>query len=83
MYIHTGSGREDFLFLVNILVIMLAVLMGIVIMGEVLPGMCKYVNDIHGNTIQVDKSTGFHVLELHEMTAGVTSILFIGALMIH
>ena len=82
MYIHTGSGREDFLFLVNILVIMLAVLMGIVIMGEVLPGMSKYVNDIHGNTIQVDKSTGFHVLELHGMTAGVTSSLFIGALMI-
>ena len=44
--------------------------------------MSKYVNDIHGNTIQVDKSTGFHVLELHGMTAGVTSSLFVGALMI-
>ena len=42
----------------------------------------KYVNDIHGNTIQVDKSSGFHVLELLGMTAGVTSILFIGAMML-
>ena len=56
--------------------------MGLFVMQLVLPGMSKYVNDIHGNTIQVDKSTGFHVLELHGMTAGVTSSLFVGALMI-
>ena len=56
--------------------------MGIFVMQLVLPVMSKYVNDIHGNTIQVDKSTGFHVLELHGMTAGVTSSLFVGALAI-
>ena len=42
----------------------------------------KYVNDIHGDTIQVDKSSRFHVLELHGMTAGVTSSLFVGAMML-
>ena len=39
----------------------------------------KYVNDIHGNSIQVDKSSGFHIFELHGYTAGVTSSLFISA----
>ena len=65
-----------------ILVIMEIIVMGLFVMQLVLPGMSRYVNDIHGNTIQVDKSTGFHVLELHGMTAGVTSSLFVGALMI-
>ena len=55
----------------------------IVIMFKgLIPVIIKYINDIHGNTIQVDKSTGFHVLELHGMTAGVTSSLLIGAMML-
>ena len=39
----------------------------------------EYTNDVHGNTVQVDRSSGFHILELHGMTASVTSSLFIGA----
>ena len=61
---------------------MLVIMLGVIVMQLVLPGMSKYINDIHGNTIQVDKSTGFHVLELHGMTAGVTSSLFVGVLAI-
>ena len=61
---------------------MLVIMLGVIVVQLVLPGMSKYINDIHGNTFQVDKSTGFHVLELHGMTAGVTSSLFIGALAI-
>ena len=40
----------------------------------------KYTNNVYGNTVQVDKSYGFHILELHGFTAGVTSSLFIGAM---
>ena len=56
----------------------------VVIMMWVLPrvSVTKYVNDIHGNTIQVDKSSGFNVLELHGMNAGVTSSMFVGAMML-
>ena len=79
---NTGSGREDFLFFVTFIVIIEMVVMVLFVMQLVLPGMSKYVNDIQGNTIQEDKSTRFHVLELHGMTAGVTSSLFVGALMI-
>ena len=38
----------------------------------------KYVNDIHGNTVVQDKSTGFHVFELHGFSVGVTSSVFMG-----
>ena len=33
----------------------------------------KYINDIHGNTVVQDCSTGFHVFELHELSVGVAS----------
>ena len=39
----------------------------------------RYINDIHGNTVVQDKSTGFHVLELHGYSMGVTSSIFVGA----
>ena len=39
----------------------------------------RYINDIHGNTVVQEKSTGFHVLELHGFTVGVTSSIFVGA----
>ena len=39
----------------------------------------RYINDIHGNTVVQDKSTGFHVLELHGFSVGVTSSIFVGA----
>ena len=41
-------------------------------------GGAKYINDIHGNTIVQDKSTGFHVFELHGFSVGVTSLIFMG-----
>ena len=36
----------------------------------------KYVNDIHGNTVVQDKLTGFHAIELHGFSVGVTSSVF-------
>ena len=44
--------------------------------------MSRYVNDIHGNSIQIDKSSGFHVLELHGYTAGVTSSIFVSTFLL-
>ena len=41
-------------------------------------GGVKYINDIHGNTVVQDKSTGFHVFELHGFSVGVTSSIFMG-----
>ena len=83
MYIYVFSGKEDFLCeIVKIIVKMCKWLLLAVILGEVLPRMSKYMNNIHGNTIQVDKSTGIHVLELLGMTAGVTSSLLVGAMML-
>ena len=41
-------------------------------------GGARYVNDIHGNTVIQDKSTGFHVFELHGFSVGVTSSIFMG-----
>ena len=41
-------------------------------------GGARYVNDIHGNTVIQDKSTGFHVFELHGFRVGVTSSIFMG-----
>ena len=41
-------------------------------------GEAKYVNDIHGNTVVQDKSTGFHVFELHGFSVGVTWSVFMG-----
>ena len=38
----------------------------------------KYVNDIHGNTVVQDKSTWFHVFELHGFLVGVTLSVFMG-----
>ena len=42
----------------------------------------KYHNNVHGNTVQVDKSTGFHILELHGFSVGVTSSIFISAFLL-
>ena len=42
----------------------------------------KYHNDVHGNTVQVDKSTGFHVFELHGFSVGGTSSVFLAAFLI-
>ena len=39
----------------------------------------KYINDIHGNTVIQDRSTGFHVFELHGFSMGITSSIFVGA----
>ena len=39
----------------------------------------KYINDIHGNTVVQDRSTGFHVFELHGFSVGITSSIFVGA----
>ena len=41
-------------------------------------GGARYINDIHGNTIVQDQSTGFHVFELHGFSVGVTSSIFMG-----
>ena len=42
----------------------------------------KYINDIHGNTVVQDRSTGFHVFELHGFSMGVTSSIFVGTALI-
>ena len=42
----------------------------------------KYQNDVHGNTVQVDKSSGFHILELHGFSVGVTSSIFMSAFLL-
>ena len=42
----------------------------------------KYHNDVRGNTVQVDKSTRFHVFELHEFSVGATSSVFIAAFLL-
>ena len=39
--------------------------------------MTHYINNIHGNTMQVDKFKGLHILGLHVFTAGITSSIFI------
>ena len=41
-------------------------------------GEARYLNDIHGNTVIQDKSSGFHVFELHGFSMGITSSIFIG-----
>ena len=41
-------------------------------------GVAKYINDIHGNTVVEDRSSGFHVFELHGFSVGVTSSIFMG-----
>ena len=38
----------------------------------------KYLNDIHGSTVIQDKSSGFHIFELHGFSVGITSSIFIG-----
>ena len=38
----------------------------------------RYLNDIHGNTVIQDKSSGFHIFELHGFSVGITSSIFIG-----
>ena len=41
-------------------------------------GEARYLNDIHGNTVIQDKSSGFHIFELHGFSVGITSSVFIG-----
>ena len=41
-------------------------------------GVAKYINDIHGNTVVQDRSSGFHVFKLHGYSVGVTSLIFMG-----
>ena len=41
-------------------------------------GGARYINDIHGNTVVQDKSSGFHVFELHGFSVGITSSIFMG-----
>ena len=41
-------------------------------------GGARYINDIHGNTVIQDKSSGFHVFELHGFSIGITSSVFMG-----
>ena len=42
----------------------------------------KYHNYIHGNIIHLDKSSSFHVFELHGFSVGVTSFVFLAAFLI-
>ena len=44
--------------------------------------MSRYINDVQGNSIQIDKSSGFHVLELHGYTAGVTRSIFVSGFLL-
>ena len=39
-------------------------------------GVAKYINNIHGNTVVQDRSSGFHVFELHGYSVGVTSSIY-------
>ena len=57
---------------------MVLIVMGVV---DVVAGT-RYQNDVHGNTVQVDKSSGFHILELHGFSVGVTSSIFISAFLL-
>ena len=38
------------------------------------------MNDIHGNTVQEDRSSGLHLIENHEMSVGLTNSVFIEGL---
>ena len=52
---------------------------GMVMFGLILEGCeARYLNDIHGNTVIQDKSSGFHIFELHGFSVGITSSVFIG-----
>ena len=51
----------------------------VLVIINVLGVSSKYINDIHGNTVVQDCSTGFHVFELHGFSVGVTSSIFVGA----
>ena len=52
---------------------------GMVMLGLILEGSeARYLNDIHGNTVIQDKSSGFHIFELHGFSVGITSSVFIG-----
>ena len=50
------------------------------IVVNVLGVTSKYINDIHGNTVVQDHSTGFYVFELHGFSVGITSSIFVGLL---
>ena len=50
----------------------------VILLAVLVHGDAKYANDIHGNTVVQDKSTGFHVFELHGFSVGVTSSVFMG-----
>ena len=55
------------------------VLMGVGMLWLVLDvGGARYINNIHGNTVVQDKSSGFHVFELHGFSVEITSSIFIG-----
>ena len=51
------------------------------IVVDVLGVTSEYINDIHGHTVVQDRSTGFHMFELHRFSVGFTSSIFIGAAM--
>ena len=42
----------------------------------------KYHKEVDRNAVQVDKSTGFQVFELHGFSVGVTSSIFIAAFLL-
>ena len=52
------------------------------IMVMPMTSVTKYVNDVHGNTVQIYKSSEFHILELSGMTPGIMSSIFIGGIML-
>ena len=54
--------------------------MGVVVTLDL--GLARYTNDVNGNTVQIDKSSGFHIMELHAYTAGVTSSIFVSGLLL-
>ena len=45
-------------------------------------GVAKYINHIHGNTVVQDRSSGFHVFELHGNSVDVTSSIFMGMVLL-
>ena len=58
----------------------ICVAMGVVVILDF--GLARYTNDVHSNTVEIDKSSGFHILELHGYTAGVTSSIFATGLLL-
>ena len=76
------KGSPESIFVTFKLMMGESVMIAVFLVVMPMTAVTKYVNGVHSNTVHIDKSSGFHILELHGMTAGITSSIFIGGMML-